>query len=753
MSQTIIWTIATITVLGFLLALVLYLVAKKFKVEEDPRIDEVEKAMPGANCGGCGFAGCRAFAESAVKATDLDSHFCPVGGNDTMAKVAAILGYEVKAKAPQVAVVRCNGSCEVRPKTNEYDGYASCKVKATLYAGDTGCAFGCLGCGDCVAACQFDAIHMDPATGLPVVDEAKCTACGACAKACPKRIIELRAKGPRGMREYVSCINQDKGPAARKACANACIGCGICVKTCTHEAIVLENNVAYIDPAKCKLCRECEAVCPTGAIHGVNFPKPLDKEAVKERIKLRQQKAKEAAALPRRFATLSGQMLQKRHQLPLTLITLIKRRRKRSMARTFSIGGVHPHDSKISRECRITVGDKVKVGQPIAEPGGFVSAFVHSSVSGTVKSIGPRKDLAGKDQLTIEIAVEGDDWLEGIDTSDTLVTEIPADSKAILEKIRLGGVVGLGGATFPTHVKLSPPPGSKCECLIINGCECEPYLTSDFRTLLEKGEQVVVGAAILQQVLGHVRCVFGIEVNKPEAIAHIREVIAKLGYKDMEVLPLRKRYPQGGEKQLIDAVMHRQVGSGALPISVGAVVQNVATALAVYDAVQKNKPVIDNSVTVTGECFPKQANLLVRVGTPLSFIIDHLGGMPADAAKVISGGPMMGRAIANLDAATLKGTSALLFLTEKQTRRAPESACIRCGKCADACPMGLEPFLLHKLSRIKDTEALEANAAQDCIECGCCLYSDNIRLAKGEVLGAIRARAAAAKAAAEAAKK
>ena len=296
MSQTIIWTIATITVLGFLLALILYLVAKKFKVEEDPRIDEVEKAMPGANCGGCGFAGCRAFAESAVKATDLDSHFCPVGGNDTMAKVAAILGYEVKAKASQVAVVRCNGSCEVRPKTNEYDGYASCKVKATLYAGDTGCAFGCLGCGDCVAACQFYAIHMDPATGLPVVDEAKCTACGACAKACPKRIIELRAKGPRGMREYVSCINQDKGPAARKACANACIGCGICVKTCTHEAIVLENNVAYIDPAKCKLCRECEAVCPTGAIHGVNFPKPLDKEAVKERIKLRQQKAKEAAA-------------------------------------------------------------------------------------------------------------------------------------------------------------------------------------------------------------------------------------------------------------------------------------------------------------------------------------------------------------------------------------------------------------------------------------------------------------------------
>ena len=264
-------------------------------MEEDPRIDEVEKAMPGANCGGCGYAGCRAFAESAVKAPNLDSHFCPVGGNDTMARVATILGYEVKAKAPQVAVVRCNGSCSVRPKTNEYDGYPSCKVKATLYSGDTGCSFGCLGCGDCVAACQFGALSMDPETGLPVVDEAKCTACGACVKACPKLLIELRPKGPRGMREAVLCVNKDKGPVAKKACASACIGCGICVKTCTHEAIILENNVAYIDPLKCKLCRECEAMCPTGSIHGVNFPKPLDKDAVKERIKIRQQKEKEAA--------------------------------------------------------------------------------------------------------------------------------------------------------------------------------------------------------------------------------------------------------------------------------------------------------------------------------------------------------------------------------------------------------------------------------------------------------------------------
>ena len=453
--------------------------------------------------------------------------------------------------------------------------------------------------------------------------------------------------------------------------------------------------------------------------------------------------------------------------------------------RTFSIGGIHPRDSKISRECPIeklpvppvvyismsqhigapakpvvAPGDKVLTGQVIGEPGGFVSAFIHSSVSGTVKSVGPKADLAGKMQTVVEIAVEGDQWAEGIDLSEDIVRDIPSDPKAIIEKIRLGGVVGLGGATFPTHVKLSPPPGSKCEMLIINGCECEPYLTSDFRVLLEKGEQTLIGAAIISHALGDVPVTIAIEENKPEAIDRVLEILMDLVKEDplfgnICVMPLKKRYPQGSEKQLIDAVMHRQVGSGGLPISVGAVVQNVGTALAVYDAVQKGRPIVDNVVSVTGECFPRQANLQVRVGTPLRYILDYLGGLPEDAAKVISGGPMMGKAVSNLDAPTLKGTSALLMLTREQTLRKAPGNCIRCGRCADACPMGLEPFLLNRLAKANDLEALENNAVQDCIECGCCLYScpanipllDNIRMAKGAALAAIRARAAAAKAA------
>ena len=455
---------------------------------------------------------------------------------------------------------------------------------------------------------------------------------------------------------------------------------------------------------------------------------------------------------------------------------------------TFSIGGIHPNDNKISRDCKIevlplpktmyvsmaqhlgapakpvvAVGDSVKTGQVIAEPGGFISAFVHSPASGTVKSIAPRKDIAGNNVMHIEISVEGDEWAEGIDLSDTLVTEIPEDRNAMLEKIKACGVVGLGGATFPTHVKLNPAPGSKAECLILNGAECEPFLTSDFRILLERTKEIVVGAAIMQKILGGCRTVIAIEENKPEAIEAVNKAISELAYPGIEVAVMKKRYPQGGEKQLIDAVMKRQVKSGGLPISVGAVVQNVATSLAVYEAVQKNMPLITNVLTITGNCLPveKQHNYKFRIGMPLSYIIEQAGGIPESAAKLVSGGPMMGKAIANMDAATVKGSSSVLYLSEESTRRKPQSNCIRCGKCADACPMGLEPFLLYRLNKAGNTDELEKNAVQDCIECGCCLYScpanipllDMIRQAKGQVMGIIRARAAAAKAAAEASKK
>ncbi len=272
MSTTIIFTVASLSILGLLLAVVLYFVAQKFKVEEDPRIDIVEGIMPGANCGGCGQAGCRAFAEACTKADNLDNLFCPVGGNATMKKVADALGFQVAEKAPMVAVVRCNGNCENRPKTNVYDGIATCAAKAALYSGDTGCRYGCVGCGDCVNVCNFGALSMNPATGLPVVDEDKCTACGACTKVCPKSVIELRNKGPKNRRVFVSCVSQDKGAVARKACKAACIGCGKCAKVCPFEAIKVENNVAYIDFNKCKLCTKCVSECPTGAIHKVNFP-------------------------------------------------------------------------------------------------------------------------------------------------------------------------------------------------------------------------------------------------------------------------------------------------------------------------------------------------------------------------------------------------------------------------------------------------------------------------------------------------
>lgn len=278
MSTTILFTIISLSAIGSAAALILYFVAQKFKVYEDPRIDKVEEALPAANCGGCGYPGCRGFAEALVKSDDISELYCPVGGNETMAEVAKILGKEVEAKEPLVAVVRCSGSPEHRQRANQYDGASSCVISSNLYAGETGCQYGCLGLGDCVDVCDFDAIYMDEETGLPVVVDDNCTACGACVKACPNDIIELRKKNKKDRKIFVSCVNQDKGGIARKACKVACIGCGKCVKVCPFDAITLDNFLAYIDPNKCKLCRKCVTECPTNAILEINFPPRKVKE-------------------------------------------------------------------------------------------------------------------------------------------------------------------------------------------------------------------------------------------------------------------------------------------------------------------------------------------------------------------------------------------------------------------------------------------------------------------------------------------
>lgn len=272
MSTIILYTVLILSIIGILSAIILYFVAQKFKVFEDPRIDEIEATLPGANCGGCGYAGCRAFADACVSKGELSILFCPVGGNDTMGSVADILGIVAVKKDPRVAVLRCNGSCEFRPKTNVFDGAVSCAIASSLYSGDTGCQYGCLGCGDCVVACDFDAIHMNPVTGLPEVVDDKCVACGACVKACPKTLIELRKKAPKDRKIYVACRNEDKGGIARKSCSVACIGCSKCEKECKYDAIIIANNLAFIDSDKCKLCRKCVSVCPTNSIIELNFP-------------------------------------------------------------------------------------------------------------------------------------------------------------------------------------------------------------------------------------------------------------------------------------------------------------------------------------------------------------------------------------------------------------------------------------------------------------------------------------------------
>lgn len=441
--------------------------------------------------------------------------------------------------------------------------------------------------------------------------------------------------------------------------------------------------------------------------------------------------------------------------------------------KTFRMGGVHPLEGKLTAgkaieqmpvpsevvmlvsqhlgapaECVVQKGDQVKVGQLLAKATGFVCANMHSSVSGSVTKVDKILDASGYPKPAIFILVEGDEWVDEIDRTPTVVRECNLEPKEIIDRIAAAGVVGMGGATFPTHVKLSVPPGRKAEFLIINGVECEPYLTSDHRLMLEHGEELLVGIAILRKALGNPPAIIGIERNKPDAIANLTE-LAK-GFEGITVQPLKVKYPQGGEKQLIEAITRREVPAGKLPIDVGAVVQNVGTAFAVYEAVQKNKPLIERVVTVTGPSLTNPVNVLARVGTPITRLLEFAGGMPEDTGKVISGGPMMGKALKNIAAPVTKGTSGVLVMPEPLALRPKEQQCIRCSKCTFGCPMGLEPYLLYKQAQHALLEDMERDYVMSCIECGSCSFTcpaalpllDFIRLGKAQTGAMIRARSA-----------
>lgn len=441
------------------------------------------------------------------------------------------------------------------------------------------------------------------------------------------------------------------------------------------------------------------------------------------------------------------------------------------MLKTFKIGGVHPAENKLSAqkaietlalpssvfipvgqhigapaEAIVQKGDKVKVGQLIAKSSGFVSANIHSSVSGTVKKIDVGPDTSGYPKKGIYIDVEDDIWDENVDRSSDVKTEISLDSAAILAKIQDAGIVGLGGATFPTHVKLIPPKGMKAEVLLINGVECEPYLTSDHRMMLEHSAELVVGIQLLMRALNVSSAVVGIENNKPDAIEKMNSLLN--GHSAISVVPLRVKYPQGGEKQLIKAVTGREVPSGALPISVGAVVTNIATTFAVYEAVQKNKPLFERVVTVTGKSMKSPANFRVRIGTSINELIEAAGGIPENCGKIINGGPMMGKAVTNTEIPVTKGTSGVLMMPETEAKRGQVQVCIRCSRCVSVCPMGLEPYLLMAVSEKQIWDRAEFERVMDCIECGSCSYTcpanrpllDYIRLGKGKVGAIIRTR-------------
>lgn len=455
--------------------------------------------------------------------------------------------------------------------------------------------------------------------------------------------------------------------------------------------------------------------------------------------------------------------------------------------KTFTIGGIHPPENKLTAdraiedlappaqvaipvsqhigkpaEVVVERGAEVKVGTLLAKASGFISAPVHSSVSGKVKKIDTVVDAQGYRRQAVLITVDGDEWDDSIDTTPDLVSEISMEPADIVARIAEAGIVGAGGATFPTAVKYSVPEGKTVDTLIINGVECEPYLTADHRLMLEHADELIVGTRILMKAAGVTRAWIGIENNKPDAIKRLQGRLAELSAAGsipegtLEVLPLHVKYPQGGEKQLIEAATGREVPSGKLPLDVGCIVSNVSTAIAVYGAVQKNRPFMERIVTVTGKELVAAGgggNFRVRIGTPVSALVEAAGGMPEGTEKVIMGGPMTGKSITSFDVPIAKGSGGIIFISAADARRLAVSNCIRCSRCVGACPMGLEPYLLEKLVQAEKWEDAEREGIMDCIECGSCNFAcpsnrpilDWIRLGKGRV-GAIRRSRAAARA-------
>jgi electron transport complex protein RnfC len=439
--------------------------------------------------------------------------------------------------------------------------------------------------------------------------------------------------------------------------------------------------------------------------------------------------------------------------------------------KTFKPGGIHPSENKLTAGSKIRElplpgqvsiplsqhigappkvlvekGDMVKVGQLIAQGEGFISANIHSSVSGKVLKVDAVVDMSGYKRKAITIKVEGDEWIDSIDTSTELVQEVSLERHEIVRKINESGIVGMGGATFPSHVKLSLPRGKKAAYLIVNGAECEPYLTSDHVLMLEKAEEILTGTTIMMKALDVEMAIIGIENNKLDAIAHLSRYSEN--YQGIKVQGLKVKYPQGGEKQLIKALINREVPSGGLPIDVGTVVFNVGTLLATYQAIQKNKPLFERVVTVTGKNLADPGNYMVRIGTAVSALIEACGGLPENTGKIISGGPMMGKALNSLEVPIIKGTSGITVISDTESRRKEIQNCIRCSNCITVCPMGLEPYLLMALGERELFERMEEERTMDCIECGSCSFIcpasrpllDYIRLGKFEINKIRRAR-------------